>query len=373
MVPQWTESNIFPSLDKDVFKNGLAGLQAKLEERFYATTLPFWQDLCNVIHEGINTDIEPDPLTQHKYEPMDGPSMKKTYSDIRQRKALGKRILKTVQAQVEKALRMECDISSKPYDDLHKELLSMIEACFEIGQRSITAADGDGAGSNQDVIMVDVPNGPEITVAGPVKDEAKANGHTMNETNDMMEAAADLRDEGGNIEVKTSSLVQTNGLVSSSSSVAGHDADGTDKTHDVELPNGIKPSATPPSTNGYVALPRINPPAPPTPPQSNGSFGKEAPDILTEGGIPWYLKPFEPRGLSVVEEQWAGKDIVRGLSEDLTDIDDDELKGLGLDVNGGAIMAAPATNLTADTIISAAAKSRASRVKKRASTSRRRR
>ncbi len=361
----------------------------------------------------------PSPVSQHKFELMEAPATKRTYTDIRQRRSLGKRILKAVQPQVEKALRMECDISSKPYDDLHKELLTMMEASFEVGRSRATtmaAANGDPNGGaaelSQDIVMSDAPGEPEITVASLLEGEVKINGHVAADADDdadVMDTSPDgAANEGGSIEVNTSSLLQTNGVASSNASmaggqetttadktaVAGQTQEAAAETEQVmtttattgPMTNGVKETdtqtTTPPATNGYVGLPRINVPAPPTPPQSNGSLGKEAPDVLTEGGgVPWYLKTFDPHGLSVVVEQWAGKDIVRGLSEDLTDIDDDELKGLGLDVNGGAIVAAapatpkaaPDTLSTTDGILASTAKSRSSKVRKRPSSTRKRR
>lgn len=56
--------------------------------------------------------------------------------------------------------------------------------------------------------------------------------------------------------------------------------------------------------------------------------------MLTDGGLPWYLGGFELVGTSAVEEQWTtGREALRSLSEELTDMDDDALKDLEFDVD----------------------------------------
>ena len=63
---------------------------------------------------------------------------------------------------------------------------------------------------------------------------------------------------------------------------------------------------------------------PPTPPMSSG--GDVQP--LSNGGIPWYMDPFDPDGTTIQEERWTGRELVRGMSEELSDMDEEELSGL---------------------------------------------
>lgn len=49
---------------------------------------------------------------------------------------------------------------------------------------------------------------------------------------------------------------------------------------------------------------------------------------FANGGIPWYMVPFDPVGTTIEEERWTGRDMVRGMSEELSDMDEDELSGL---------------------------------------------
>ncbi|KAJ5518716.1 Zinc finger PHD-type [Penicillium expansum] len=49
---------------------------------------------------------------------------------------------------------------------------------------------------------------------------------------------------------------------------------------------------------------------------------------LALGGIQWYMQPFDPVGTTVHEERWTGRDVMRGMSEELSELDEDELEGL---------------------------------------------
>jgi NuA3 HAT complex component NTO1 len=380
-------------LDKNVFQHGLNDLQSKLDDRFYTTTLAFAHDLCEVINVGINTKPELPHDEKNPFESQDVSPTKQVYADIRERKRLGKRILKAVQPQLESALQTESTITHRDFNALLKELEGMLEASLELSQPSITVSHGnDGAVKpSHDVIMVDAPSESQITVANDVNGKAATNGvasspdamdtvedddydeedeedEDEDEDEDDDEEEEEEEEDDSNIEVNTSGLATTNGVQSSSASVDDNATVGKTIVKD------DKTSETPPATNGYVTIEHHPQTEPPTPPQSNGSLGKGPAALLMEGGVPWYLKSFEPLGTTIVEPQWRGLEAIRSLSEELTDMDDDELKGLGLDVAGDTITASPVGAETiADTIVSAAGKSKASKVKKRARASTRRR
>ncbi|ROT40387.1 hypothetical protein SODALDRAFT_376179 [Sodiomyces alkalinus F11] len=369
-------------LDKNVFYDGLVKLQSKLEERYYTTTLAFAHDLCEVIDVGINTEIKKGDSAVDEAITTIG---KVSYQDPRQRKTLGKRILKAVQPQLEAALRIETEINSKPLDPLTKELEGMLEASLEFRQPSIIVGVGeDSVEACRDVAMVDAPAGGEITVASGQADPA-AEG--VAENTDAMEIDAEGEADEDNIEVATSNLSkpaeQTVEAQSSSSSVAGLESNGkaVENADSGSLPNGVPASSnTPPATNGYQAAPPPVQPTPPTPPQSvGGGLGNHRADPLLEGGIPWYLKDFKLRGTTILADQWPGRDAIRSLSEELSDMDDRELEGLGFDVDDSTITASPngaAGQAIADTIVSKAKTTTSlvnSRLRKRTRSSARRR
>lgn len=340
-----------------MFKNGLTKLQDKLDVRFYTTSLQFAHDLCQAINLGINTTSSPPSTETNGPEPIEAsPAKQSNYADVRDRRRLGKRILKTVQPQLEAALKAESDICSKPIDALLKELEGMLDSSLEIKQHTIEAPHDQvtaGPEQAQDVEMVDAPEEAQIIVADQsdgdvaVKIDGEAGPY------DPMDTDVVPRTQG-NIEVNTSdrenaSLSRPTGVISSGGSPLGErqlastvvQVNGA--SH--KAVNGFKKvdSGSPPSLSAFGSS-GLQPPqhsGPLTPPQSNGSFGRDPANMLSEGGVPWYLQGFDLKGTSAVEEQWTGRDAVRSLSEELTDMDDDALKDLEFDVDDDTITASP--------------------------------
>ncbi|KAK5990045.1 Mst2 complex subunit nto1 [Cladobotryum mycophilum] len=312
-------------LDKDLFTDGLANLQSSVETRVYVNALTFAQDLGDIINKGIvATPKSPEPSSQ-RFEATDAtPAVKSVFSDIRERRKLGKRILKAIQPFLETALRVESEISSKPFEILQRDLDAIIDASIDVGRRPGSTIQDDQDDGGEDTIMVDAPTQSEINVSSRsrISDQADASN------GDGMDAEDEDDGRGDNIEVSTVGL----GIITSTSSGDVEMTESVDAKG--ALPNGVGTSETPPHITGYVTMPRPSQEEPPTPPQSNGSLGNEPADPLAVGGVLWYLRPFQPHGTSVCDEQWApGRDAVRMLSEDLTDLDDEEFKGFGIDMD----------------------------------------
>jgi NuA3 HAT complex component NTO1 len=40
------------------------------------------------------------------------------------------------------------------------------------------------------------------------------------------------------------------------------------------------------------------------------------------------MQAFDPIGTTIHEERWTGRDVMRGMSEELSELDEDELKDL---------------------------------------------
>ncbi|KAI1378240.1 bromodomain and PHD finger-containing protein [Hypoxylon crocopeplum] len=375
MLPPIVEKAI--ALDKNLFQDGLIKLSNRIDERFYTTTLTFAHDLCDIINAGINTEPKPQSESQPKAG-LGAPVVSKTdFSDFRDRKKLGKRILKSVQPQLETSLRLESEATHRLFESMKQELESMIEASLEMRQQAISQGIAESEQS-QDVIMVE-SSAAEITVGGQADDPTV----TAGASGDVTMAEADVQYEvvggSGNIEVNTSGIEagdEMEGVQPSANDVPDGEAQMVDVKPEAMSADGVQPIDTPPATNGYVGAAPSLQPAPPTPPQSNGSLGHQPTDPLTDGGVVWYLQEFKPEGTSATQEQWQGRDAVRSLSEELTEIDDDELKGLGVEINEDSITASPAnTTETAEPVAVSApspTKKSSTRPKKRKATYRRR-
>ena len=270
------------------------------------------------------------------------PTKQSSYAETRDRKRLGKRILKAVQPQLEAALRAEADISHKPMDSLRKELEGMLEKSVEMRQASITVSQTEvpAAENMEDAVMTDVEG--QIIVAGDGDVVGADEEEDMAE--DRMNVDEPDADTEAALEATTPSLatsVKLNGIMSSNASVA--DVDKDDAVDSAPLPGGLKATDTPPNDGDYAPVAPPDHTDPLTPPQSNGSLGRHgAADVLNDGGVPWYMKGFRLEGTTAAEEQWAGRDAVRSLSEELTDMDEEELNGLEFVVDDPTITASPA-------------------------------
>lgn len=305
----------------------MINLQDKFDKRLYTTTLAFAHDLCEVVNVGINTEPKPEP--EPRFDLIESPT--KPFSKAQDRKRLGKRIIRSVQSHLETALKAEADLTSKPHADLQKELEGMIDASLEI--RKPFPPKPEAESTDQDIVMTDAPRDDHIRVAeSHAGDSAGGNGDKM----DVDELSIEVKDEEA-VETNNNKITEEAPVVTADS------IEGT--THQEQgnpLPNGVKLAPTPPDTNGYTSMSHgSGGHAPLTPPQSNGSLGHGSDNTLTEGGIPWYLKPFEPIGTTAIEEQWAGRDAVRSLSEELTDMDEAELNDLEFNVEDSTITASP--------------------------------
>ncbi|KAI0180465.1 bromodomain and PHD finger-containing protein [Hypoxylon sp. FL1284] len=357
MLPPVVDKAI--TLDKNLFHDGLLKLSNRIDDRFYTTTLNFAHDLCDVINAGINTEPKPQEDSQAKAVLATPAASKSDFSDFRDRKKLGKRILKSIQPQLETALRLESEAVQRPFESLRQELESMMEASLELRPQN-TSQGVSELDQSQDTIMVD-SSAAEITVGQPHNDPAATGGDTA------------MADSGTqcNIEVNTSGLEASNdmeGVESSNELITNGESRLVDAKQEEMSADGLQPIDTPPATNGYVGAAPSLQPGPPTPPQSNGSLGHQPNDPLTDGGVVWYLQDLEPKGTSAIQEQWQGRDAVRSLSEELTEIDDDELQGLGVEINEDSITASPAnTTETAEPQPAAVATAAASPTKKSAS------
>lgn len=397
--------------DKDVFRAALAGLQAKLNERYYTNTLAFVQDLSNAVRSTIN-----EVLLQINYKttpPADeasaatdalangngngevtaAPAVTATPKltaaaaliEARDRKRLAKRILKAVQPMLETAIRAEADITRVPLEPLQKELEQLLEASVELQPASGSAqarASATSAAPAEDTVMMDrseddrsVGASGQIVVAsstglglnGTTEDGGDDDNNKATDGEDKMDVdtaaeppqattpRASTRNKPISIEITTprssnllASGAATLGSLQKATAAECKEADGVD-------PADATVSA--PSGDGLLAANG----GPLTPPQShNGSLPgggggsgsvaiisqdnqrpQTSVDTLHDGGVLWYLNSFGLEGTSAVEEQWSsGRDAVRMLSEDLTDMDDEELDGLGFDVEDNTITAA---------------------------------
>jgi NuA3 HAT complex component NTO1 len=333
---------------KNVFTKGLLEIQAKLNKRFYVLASSVAQDLSSVFITGIETEPVPKQATTLAEEHVElATSSKHGSIDIKERKKLAKRIIKAIQPQLEAAIRAEADVTCKPVDKMVHDLEALLEASLQPRPQSIIVSVPDTNIEYETSTLVvetekasDVVDGDTIAVLKPDTETLESIAV------DRMDV--DLHDEDAPGEEVDDAEIFAPVATSVQNSIAtgGLESVGSGERASQSRPdhpsNGIKSSDTPPDTNGYIQALEHHQPPPPTPPISTGgarsTSGQDITMVdsnsLTDGGIPWHMKKFDPIGTTVLDKQWTGRDVVRGMSEELSEIDDDELKGMGEEMEG---------------------------------------
>jgi NuA3 HAT complex component NTO1 len=285
------------SLDsKGVFTEGFSDLQVRLDEKFYTSVQAFRADMAVVLSEEVGfapvTTVGGDAEID-----LEKVAHSTLTSEQKETKKLVKRIMKGLQPLFEEALRREADLAGRPYEklpDLETLLNQKLERrasalSAEGGIRQTTETDQPMSGQHE-VHLVD---GEAEAVA------AKANDMQLAPTPD--DNAADphrtAHDEAADEAAIAAQLGQDAMHASGEEDTR---ADAMDVDH-VE-------------SNGQ----------PLTPPRSE----KNLLNPLGNGGIPWYLEPFDIHGTTVHTERYTGREVLRDMSEELSELDDDILDGL---------------------------------------------
>lgn len=263
----------------------------------------------------------------------------------KEKKRLAKRIIKTIQGPLDDAMRMEAELGRKPFE---KELANL-DALFDRNIRARTQSivtstasaalegatsvkapsvddpadrqhkmeidhhDGHPDDTRQEHITDDMVNGISITdehlqasaEEGVAHEEAQRRAGELDPNQVTDEAIIRLQVGPGSETIPISnSGDRINELVG-----AHPDANGD------SIPSLSNSGSTNPSTTH---------PDPPSPEIKEQDL--LAP--LKYGGILWYAQPFDPDGTTVYEERWTGRDVLRHLSEELSDMDEEDMKAL---------------------------------------------
>ena len=314
---------------KGTFHTGLLKIRERLEERFYTSVATFSADLGTVFSSaiGIHTVIETTDVQSH----IGGDAFRKDLSaEQKEKRKLAKRIIKAVQASLEDATRKESELCRKPFEKELKDLDLLLEASISSRRDSVSgslAVDGSddellerkplSNGEAHDRMMID----SQLNVTT----QAHVNGDLMDI--DERHVNSEGLCEGDPISADHQGLNHTQ-LTSEAQ---------LQKDPPAKHPTPSDSHASPPIADLPVSSPKHNPNItshplslpthvpPPTPPLSSGGDHQTP---LSNGGIPWYMEPFDPEGTTIHEERWTGREVARGMSEELSDMDEEELSGL---------------------------------------------
>lgn len=218
-------------------------------------------------------------------------------SEQKEMKKIVKRITKVLQPHFEDALRKESELAGRPYEKLpdletllneklqrRPSILSQAETVRQTTETDPTAIEQaqEEAVDGEEAAVLNQK--PEEMQMAPTPDENAADAHhAHDEAADEAAIAIQLGQDALHV---SSNQPQ--------SAVTGSHAE----------------------TNGR--------PEPLTPPRSE----KNLLNPLGNGGVPWYFETFDVHGTTVYEERYTGREVLRDMSEELSELDDDELDGL---------------------------------------------
>lgn len=358
---------------KGVFCLGLLPIRSKLENRSYTSVSTFSRDLANVFTSEIGVESVGDTAELQLQMQNSGRAPELTLEQ-REKRKLAKRIIKAIQPALEDALKKESELSGNPYEKELRDLDLMLENSV-LFRRGSAHDSVEGTKSSETGLGVTIANSVEHQPAtaeppdGEVQDVEMINGvcDTVVEAESLTVNSAvdglpgkDGDEAIGNTETANGSRLHdqdphamfTPPTINSAVSV---DMDATSSNHLKVASEGGEPQCV------------EAPAAPLTPP---ASFKDSHQPPLAQGGIQWYMEPFDPVGTTIHEERWTGREVLRGMSEELSELDEDELRDLVSDEfdNGVPQQTADAGELKdaeLPSLESPAPKTRAAKAKKR--------
>lgn len=308
------------------FKAGFDALALQVRERYYTSVQDFSQQLSNTIsrrlspNEAIDGDI--DTIHNQLNESRGTAEHHALSQEQKEVKKLAKRILKAVKEPLEEALKKEAELKGKEFEEEIRKLDSM----------SMFAAAKS--------LKVDM---------SPVK----ANGKRRSASD--VSAAAGASPEDDDVEMEDADERTDEAVIHLN--IAG-------KKDTVPIPNKKKstPSSSASSSRGHATRnstsekPLTEPLSRPMSTDSASAANTDPSDVFANGGVPWYFTHFDPEGTTIHEERYTGRAVLRDMSEELSDMDEDTLTELA--VNG--VGESPKTKHTTRTRSSTAAEAASS-------------
>jgi NuA3 HAT complex component NTO1 len=217
-------------------------------------------------------------------------------AEQKEMKKIVKRITKVLQPHFEEAMRKESELAGRPYEKLPdlETLLNQklqrqpsvfshdetVRQTTETDQTTVEQAQEDAMDGEEAAVIGQKPE--EMQMAPTPDDNAADARHAHVETADEAAIALQL------------------------------DQDALHASNNGPQPDAMEVDNV--ENNGQ----------PLTPPRSE----KNLLNPLGNGGIPWYFETFDVNGTTVYEERYTGREVLRDMSEELSELDDDELDGL---------------------------------------------
>jgi NuA3 HAT complex component NTO1 len=288
--------------------------------------MPLARELSVVFTAGIVTEppAQPDPDMHNSSSP------KKPAVDIKERRKLAKRIIKAIQPQFETALRAEADISGIDFEKELQKLEHLWEACLEAEAEPHKDNEGD-------VTMIEAGHTKHNGV-----DHANGNSATGDHSGDDSHngEADDIEMEDIDAPYDEDDIVVD---VSSGPSAHAEDDGDTITTAALAEVNGNRPPAKlnglkGVDTNGHASGPENGHLGGSSSPEPIINDNPPTDSALVEGGVPQFLRGFfHIDGTNITEIVSEEPEP----SEDLSEMDDEQVNQLVADTEKPSAEAAP--------------------------------
>ena len=325
----------------------------KLKHRAYTTVVPFISDLGNVFVSVLSRPTWGDgqKLQEHSF------GISHSALDTREVRKLAKRISKAVQPMLQDVAEKESSLIGIPYiqhdipqlETILDQIMAKIMKDTQDHQgnervRAATAADADAV---TELSADGAKNLPCIGTATILSDSAPHPKEESHSNHPWINRSDDGASTLPSPEHSQNTIIEHQGKVYSDTHSTirlpkeiGVQVEGTSsdrqvwQTQENALQNGDKVSSNDPLT----------PPC----------YDHDASSSFDYGGMPWYVEEFDICGTTLHEERWTGRDVVRGMSEELSEIDDEDLQDMREDMaENGAVDEAQAEVKAATKIIAA--------------------
>ena len=293
---------------KGVFREGFADLEERLNRRSYTSVETFSEKFSDVVKAALGPSPTFDATEGQPHLNSEVLS-KDLVADHKAKKMLANRIVKAIKSPLEDAIQKEGELLGRPHEKELRDLERLLEASVRSRRDSKNRSQLGDAGAG--------PIQQRQSISGGSSDENSANSSNRNAINligietdpavthashrEQATASKSTKHKGHRQQPTPESMPPTNGA-------AGDD----------HMSNGNIDEHLSHQLGKDTPLELV------TPPLSSGGHSQP----LSQGGIPWYMECFDPVGTTVEEERWKGRELVRGMSEDLSDMDEEELSGL---------------------------------------------
>ncbi|KAF2435408.1 hypothetical protein EJ08DRAFT_729900 [Tothia fuscella] len=335
--------------NKNYFKDGLAAVWAKLEQHVYVSVLPFTADLAKVFRDAM------------EFDPFE--TSAKLTSEQKEVKMRANRIISKIKPALQDAARKEAELGLKANLEEDAAMVGTIfQDCFR--------PDASTANQFTDELeeleeehstdsALELPNGIRTSPRKSPGHSAAASHAEDVEMTDIPEPSAPVqkrRSPRAGESTATTVADAKNGVTDTAiirlQVGPGQTIPISNLGDDGSLPALSNSGSTNPSTTNADPL---------TPPRSE----KDLLAPLAQGGVPWYFKEFNPEGTTVYDEQWQGREVLRGMTEELSEIDDDALNDLVDKETQNVVSAGPVSHQTLEVASAQKARSRPKRKRPR--------